>query len=234
MAKALEGESKIDEHIQWNVETKARVQLWQAFTLGVGILVMVIGVVLLIVAGLVADSWRGWAWLLVGLVPCFLVPGWRLTHRQWHELKDPFGKTSPMERMVQPYIEQLLGAQEPGTVRVRVPYPVFINGGEVSVQEPPEEGDEPSEDLGDLIAFLELARIRGLARAGLVVKPLLKLPSGRRLTRPCYEAMIDAAIEWRIVERGGDGVPHTWRIEPDAGIELLERVHDKLTPPLAA
>ena len=46
IARALEGESQIDEHVEWNVETKARIPLFQTLTAMAGIAATLVGLFL--------------------------------------------------------------------------------------------------------------------------------------------------------------------------------------------
>jgi hypothetical protein len=108
LVRTLEGESQIDEHIQWNRETKALVPLAQALTVAVGITATVTGLIFIAIA-----VWEPKTWPLALLSLALIPAGLLLTYRQARELLDPFGKLSPMERMIRPYVGQLFTVDPP-------------------------------------------------------------------------------------------------------------------------
>ena len=285
MARALEGESQIEERIDWNTETKGRVPLVQMATAAIGLLAVLVGLGLL-------GSQAAWLfdldltigdYLLVtvfGLLVCLLVmaavrvlsntnnrntvllvtgailvvlvgailaavvskrqeldilhsgaimfgialflPGLALSYRQLTDLVDPFGKTSPMERMIYPYLDVLLGAQAQPDPELARLIPHRVSGHTQAISSNGAFQVHP-DDL-NLIAFIREASLRGLARADLVTDPRIKLrPTGTELTRDVYDTLLHrASDEWGFIRRGGGGHASVWLIEPAQALTLLE------------
>lgn len=287
-ARALEGESQIQEHIQWDRETKGLVPLVQAagVALGVGSVVvglalmgwgatrainvhitptdallagvllalalvilaiaarfifrmaqpivsasLAVAVFLLVVVGVLMalfgelDTGAGLA--LAGAT-AILVAGLSLAYRQLVDLLDPFGKTSPVERMMRPYLAQLFTGQQEQVNRLSVPY--RING---TLREPAAAmaaDGEPvvrihRDDLA-LIEFIREAERRGLSRRKWLQKrqPNVVLPrSGVEVGRDIYDDMVARLAQWGIVSPGGEGKASHWMMNAADGIELIER-----------
>jgi hypothetical protein len=113
LLRSMEGESTIQESIQWNRETKGIVPLVQAGGLLAGLIVTAIGfgIVFGALDALNRGDPGGRTQVMIGLVVA--IPGILLAYRQGRDLLDPFGKTSPMERMLRPHIaNMLMGPQE--------------------------------------------------------------------------------------------------------------------------
>lgn len=195
---------------------------------------LVLAVVLAVgIAGTLTSA-RGQFDLLHGvalvLVPVLLVPGVALTYRQLADLFDPHGKTSPVERMMRPYIPQMFagGTDEEGPGRLRVPYRV---NGQVPVPEKPKgnvEGDVVvglHPDDANLVDFVREAKRRGLARRKWLQKgrPNYVLPTtGTEVGRDTYDALIEEIVEWGFVAPGGDGKRAHWLMSWEDVIATIE------------
>lgn len=286
IAKSFEGESQIDERIDWNAETKGRVPLVQALTATVGLTMSMVGLfllgwqatwllgldldvfgallvatfalilllllmaairaltnsysagvlvvlaaslVILLAMGALAyasdrelSMWHGFA-LIAGMA--LLMPGLALTYRQLADLIDPFGKTSPLERMLYPYLGTIFGEQgEPVQPEPRRLVPFRHNGAVSAVSTGTGARYDVHPDDLDLLAFIREASQRGLAREALVTKPRIKLrPTGTEITRGVYDAMMRrASEEWGFIDRGGEGHPAHWLVEPSTALGVLE------------
>jgi len=285
IARALEGESQIDEHIQWNVESKARVPLTQMLTAVIGLLAVLLGlaliaaqlahlldlrltpadylfllslflILLVVLTAAVrvyaAQSSRGVVAILVaalltvlmaGILAAaqsarndfsplraaamaiglaLLLPGIALTYRMLVDLVDPFGKTSPMERMLYPHLSQIFGqttAPAPPEPHRLVPHRV---DGQTNAILPAGNGDIHDDDLR-LYDFLHKAQVHGLSRASLV-RPGHHLrigPNRDKLTRPLYDDLVHEAEQWGFIQRGGEGDAHAWTTHPDEVLAIL-------------
>jgi hypothetical protein len=168
------------------------------------------------------EEWSIWraAALVVGMGLIVSCGSW--AYRQLTELLDEFGKTSPMERMMMPYLEELFGqTAEPQYTRL-VPY---RRGGEqlatsngATAEPPPLHPDDQ-----DLLDFIEEAQRRGLSRGAWLDGPKYKLPTtGNRVTRDRYDTLVRLLAHWGFIALGGDGAGHDWLLEPDQALEILQ------------
>lgn len=288
-ARWFEGESQIQEHIDWTPKTKGMVPLAQAATAAVGILALLVGlgmlgwgtgqvidveitvmdavlvgvmVCVLLVVSLAVARWvlktgptvviAGFALLVMvvmlvaltgalagdgmaapavvalGLAPAFLVAGGALAYRQLQDLLDPFGKTSPAERMVAPYISQLFGSGQGEVRRLTVPY--RVNGAlRAPVAAAREDGEpivEVHVDDMALAEFIDEAARRGLARRSWLVKGgqnVLLPRSGVRVGRDVFDELMGRLVAWGFVDPGGEGAAAHWLVPPGEALETLER-----------
>lgn len=108
IAQGVTGESEIKEHVEWKPDTKAWVQLAQAVTVFVGLIALCSGAAL-IAYGLMEFGAEWWSLPAIGVGTCLVISGALLTYRQSRELLDPYGKMSPMERMLKPYMGDVFG-----------------------------------------------------------------------------------------------------------------------------
>jgi hypothetical protein len=288
MIRGFTGESEIKEHINWDVQTRGKVPLVQAFTGMVGIFCILVGLFLLggqvgvltgldltpadylfaavlgltaflVVMGLLYRAMRSatqgtvailaaglalilvlamisavagaaerftiWRGLASALGIVLLLPGLALAYRQLVDLIDPFGKTSPMERMMVPYLAHLFIGEPIAPAPPARLIPRRVAGqltDAVSYAPEVDHYDIAREDL-DFVAFIAEAARYGLARNVLIRRPRIRLrPSGTILTRDVYDAMMERAdVEWGFVDRGGDGIAATWRVNPEDALRIL-------------
>jgi hypothetical protein len=196
--------------------------------------------VTLLVIGLLralADDWiiLDSAFLFGGLA--LVVGGSLLIWRFGNELWNPLFPRPPIVEAAMQMIDRLY--PDAKQVRVLDPYPIRLNGKDRAVEaaehltSAPDDQDEATDinpAFTDLIEFLQLASLYGLARdgsdkaPGLVRHPHHILPSGRKLTRAYYGDLMDMAARWRLVNPGGGGHAATWRMEPDDAIEFMRNV----------
>lgn len=157
-----------------------------------------------------------------------MVGGFLVAWRFGNELWNPWFPKSPSVAMMERLIDRLTDGPEEGPERVR-PYPVRVNGElrqHAPVDDEDEEQDRPERvvdpEFVDLVAFVEMASVRGLERDGLVTKPRMALPSGARLTRTVYDRMMELAEKpWGLVRRGGGGMAASWVVEPVQAVMIL-------------
>jgi hypothetical protein len=284
--KGMEGESQIQEHIQWDLRTKGWMPLFQALGAVIGLNMIAVGLsflgwgtgrladieiafsdgmlvgtlfcllfaVLMVVFGrLLNTSTRivvivftlllslmivsavivalrqnkldTWGTIAVIFAPSILIPGMALAYRQLFDLFDPFGKTSPLERMVRPHLAELM-AGAPGIPEMAIPYRIGTEFREPLIELNGE--DTVMINLRDrqMLEFIEVAKKRGLTRRNWIrrLQPNITLPvTGLEITKDEYNAMIDKLAAWGIIWRGGDGKATRWRIEPAKAIEFLNK-----------
>jgi hypothetical protein len=179
----------------------------------------------------------GWTWLDSARLPAavaLLIAGGLLSYRFANELKNPLYPPSPTTAVLRDLLLSQLD-QEPERVMVRRPIPHRVNGRqgeldwlrEAEPQPPPPAGTVIDADFVDLIALVERAAEVGWARDRHVRRPRLRMPSGRPLTRPLYDDLVDLAAEpWDIIIKSGiPGQSPEWIMEPDDALHLLRRVY---------
>lgn len=189
----------------------------------------------LVLLGLRVVAGGEWSFLrvmqAVAGVGCLLA-GPLLLWRFSNELFNPWFPKSPVVIMMENLIDRLTqGPEEPERI---APFPVRVNGKvhgatTAEAEEPEaEEAEEPAAarivdpEFVDLVEFVELAAVRGLARDALVVEPRLRLRSGQRLTRGYFERLMSLAAEtWGFVRPGGGGTSAEWAVEPGRAIAIL-------------
>jgi len=110
MARAFEGESQIQENIQWDVQSKGWIPVAQALGAVVGLLMTFAGAALMLVTAPRLEGLGTLAVAALGLAVS--LPGALLAYRQVRELVDPFGKTSPVERKLLPLIEDIFNVSQ--------------------------------------------------------------------------------------------------------------------------
>ena len=158
---------------------------------------------------------------MIGVV--VLVPSLAFTYNQVRELIDPMGWLSALERQLTPYLHQMLdlpGEQQEYTRLV----PAHANGQTHATSYQPNRTPPLHPDDLDLVAFIEEAQRRGLARSAWLEGKQIKLrPTGTHVSRNKYDELMNAAAKWGFVEPGGGGVAASWLIEPDQALEILKR-----------
>ena len=158
--------------------------------------------------------------LVVGVALIVSCGSWG--YRQLTELLDEFGKTSPMERMMMPYLSELFQQQAEPTYTRLVPW---RRGGEQRATSNGARTEEPPPlhpDDQDLIDFVAEAQRRGLSRAAWLEGAKYVLPHTRnRVTRDRYDVLVRLAARWGFVVLGGDGMATDWLLEPDQALEIL-------------
>lgn len=191
------------------------------------------------------DGWTTLHIARVLIAPALIAAGCLLVWRFSNELYNPAFPKSPLVQVLENLVANL--TPEPRTVTQVQPYPVYLNGhlnaAGVAVtldherdQEQEPEPDPPptsaaiSDQFLDLIRLIELARGHGWQRDNLVSHPRRLLPSGRKLSRPYYEKLMDELEHrWNIIAAPGPGSTAEWRIQPADALQILTAVLDTVT-----
>lgn len=189
--------------------------------------VMGLGVaIVLVVAVLVAVNSRREDWTIlrgIGMVTgtSLVVACGAWAYNQLCELIDPFGKQSPVERMMMPYLPQLFGGEEEETEFTRL-LPYRRNGQQQATSTGPRQGPRLHPGDADLVDFIAEARVRGLARKAWLKGRKYKLPAtSNRVTRNRFDELIEMAVHWGFVEPGGEGVAAQWLVRPEDALRTL-------------
>lgn len=192
--------------------------------LGVILFLVLLAALLLAIFGGRLDLW---AVLALVASPPVLVAGIALGYRQLIDLLDPYGKTSPVERQMFPYLGELFVGSQEQAKRLDVPY--RING---EMREPASElmDGEPivrihRDDLA-LIEFISEAAQRGLSRRKWLQRGQQNviLPrSGVEVGRDTYDEMMTRMIDWGFVTPGGEGRSSHWMTRPADAVQVIER-----------
>lgn len=184
--------------------------------------VIAVGLAGLLLVALIAallshrDGLTWWRAGLIALGLAFVVPGLALAYRQLVDLVDPFGKISPMERALVPYLGALFGQDEPEQKYSRfVPYRRG-NGAEVL-----NIGDGPlhPEDAA-LLEFARRAASVGLSRRVWLGQTLETLQTP--VTRECYEELMGRLVHLAYVVPGGQGIAARWAVPASEAVADLE------------
>lgn len=238
MAKALEGESQIDEHVEWNAHTKGWLPVSQALSMIFGMLLMATGIwlVFVVAAGQAAAEHETWALLALAVGLALGVPGGILVYRQGRDLIDPYGKTSPVERMLMPYLAKLFDVEEEeeeGETPGRM-VPVRSGARTEAVRAAPWTLDVHPHDA-ELLEFMGLAKVKGLGQASWLENGRVVLRStGVEVTRGVWDRIMEDLVRWGFVDRGGGGRAASWLVEPERARGILrrevERVREEHSP----
>lgn len=145
---------------------------------------------------------------------------------QWRELLDTFWRKSPAESALTPALAGVLEswAQEaqPDVEGRWVPLKAAgdIRALMMADEGRPDNNHVPAQ-VADLVDFVALAGRLGLSRRAWLGK---RLPSsGHEVTREMYDALIDTCDRLGYIERGGEGVAHTWRMDRSDVLRALGR-----------
>lgn len=207
--------------------------LWRTISSILGGTVTLLLLLNLLELAMATWTWQDTATFALGctlILACSLL-GWRFSN----ELFNPAYPKTPFVKM----LEELVGLyrdEETEIVHVLKPYPVYLSPNSRQPHLVPDYDPGPLEDdtayqldpgFADLLDFLHRASQRGLSRESLVTQPRIRLPSGRRLTRPAYDDLVAEAVRWGLVDKGGEGRAASWLIEPDKAIRLLQHVREQ-------
>lgn len=177
-------------------------------------------------------------WHVVAAVvgTCIIGPASFFAYNQLRDLVDPMGWVSALEGQLAPVYRALLEEElRQAKARATVTRPIIRwehngrharhvsarDGGGHEPEPFPDVDDEPTEvpdelDL-ELADFLAEAMRRGLSRRAWLGAGASRhqLPTtGRRVTRPVYDALIEKATQEGFIVPGGDGSGHEWAVDP--------------------
>ena len=185
---------------------------------------VVLAIVLVSIA--VSDDMDWWRAVLAMLGACIFTPSLAFTFNQLSDLVDPMGWVSGFERMMRPYIMDMLKIQTVSQ-QERPVFPWSHSGRKeqmTSREKDKEEGivSVPHYLDLELADFLGEAIKRGLSRDSWIGRSTNKFTlstTGRTVTRVKYDEMISHAVIKGYIRRGGDGVPHEWLMDAQEAYE---------------
>jgi len=183
-----------------------------------------LGLVLASIA--MSDDMDWWRAALAMLGACIFTPSLAFTFNQLSDLVDPMGWISGFERMMRPYLADIMQSQSVEQ-NVRPVFPWSHSGRKqqmTSREKDKEEGIVSVPDHLDLelADFLQESIKRGLSRESWIGRKAKKFTlstTGRTVTRVKYDEMISHAVIKGYIRRGGDGVPHEWLMDAQEAYE---------------
>lgn len=178
-----------------------------------------------------AEGWLGLVCLIlaVGLALFGMAarrPYGLLLARMEAEVADP-NRDSELREM----LDAMLAAKQPVVQVVREPVPVTINGVLASNAPPDLAGPPLAPGFADLMAFVDYAQARGLARADWLPPggPRVRLSSGTVVSRSVYDHHISQLIDWQLIRQGANG--WEWVTTPAEALSRLQLAVKLALPP---